>query len=279
MTTASAKRLDHQTREVLVSQFIECTGQHMCDSGGTNGRGYQRRIAAGLTTVAAWDKEPAAYLDIWNYKKERYVTHDSWHPVISAYHLLAQLVTFDKVMDHHLKAFLHLNDEGILFCQEDEWTAYLQDQPGVDEVRGALSRKLEVTYTYNFANMLDCDLQYHLFAVRGGELEGDYISLQTHNGADARGGLSDPRVYRFGYSGFDTFMMSLDMCHIECANGHSWQRDDYSYEYYDKNTQDQDDEKADLLKQDLMVVPDATGKEHLACPICGARLQAYQYGT
>ena len=46
-------------------------------------------------------------------------------------------------------------------------------------------------YTYNTENNLSQDLQYVLFSTSTNE----YVLLQSHNGCDARGGFSKPRVF------------------------------------------------------------------------------------
>lgn len=96
-----------------------------------------------------------------------------------------------------------------------------------------------ISYTYNGENLLDQDVQFLSFWV--GEIPegwssvpfptGNIVLLQAHNGADARGGMSAPKIFEaleeaFGYDTADAMLY--------CKNLHSWSTDD-GYHWYPHN--------------------------------------------
>ena len=57
-------------------------------------------------------------------------------------------------------------------------------------------KKINCIYTYNEDNVLSQDIQF----LYGGDIyESDIIALSIHNGADARGGLTDYKFFKIDY--------------------------------------------------------------------------------
>jgi hypothetical protein len=86
----------------------------------------------------------------------------------------------------------------------------------------------DCVYTYNSENALSQDIQYIQFSVNGGDA---FVLLQTHNGCDARGGLSMPKAFTDGgdYSLYDSSNLSLSAGNVYWYSqngGYSWQASD-----------------------------------------------------
>jgi hypothetical protein len=135
-------------------------------------------------------------------------------------------------------------------------------------------------YTYNDQSLLSQDIVFSQFSHDCI----DYAIIQIHNGADARGGFTSPRVFECDESLFDYCRATiyaentLDPAQLimpfgTSDNSHSWYSDD-GYNYYgddcnDLETYDVTDDPQ-LRGQGLIFVED--GKAY--SPINGAQLEA-----
>lgn len=275
MTTLTAsQRLSNKTKRVVMEMLTENTGIAMCDSGGKDGRGWQRRRAAGLITVKAWDALPAAKIDdVWVRDNELTCADDNWSVTLDVYHFLTSYCEYAPKLDGFLQRFLKKNDSIGIFCVEEEFQHQLSGWAS-SRVLGAFgARKLVTHYTYNEENSLSADIQFCLFEIEEPEFRGDYAIIQTHNGADARGGLSTARL--FAVADIDSFISGYSRYHIECGQGHSWMVDGSDH-WWDGCSSAPE---ASLLKQPLHVLGNAAGGKDLLCPICNSILVAHPYGT
>ena len=79
------------------------------------------------------------------------------------------------------------------------------------------------TNTYNCDNLLSQDLQFRCFATTDDHPLGadEFVAMSTHNGADARGGYSDFKIYRcdaWEMFDYDDFSAHCDQCETEPAD-------------------------------------------------------------
>ena len=93
-------------------------------------------------------------------------------------------------------------------------------------------------YTYNEENILSQDFVYFVM--------GDYVFIQTHNGCDARGGFSTPRL--FSCNVYDSNLLCFGDYTISCDNGHY--HDFTSGGYYEETEQEIELNGCDFVEYD-----------------------------
>ena len=140
----------------------------MCDSGGENGRHWQRNQKR---TLADFKADPVVSV--------HFDPRFSMEVFISVFHLLNTFLVFDSDGDEQLREYMerHPNDSG--WAHIDKFLKKSSERP--------ISRYAR--YTYNEDNMLSQDIQFL------GPDRRDRLYLSIHNGADARGGLTMPRCF------------------------------------------------------------------------------------
>lgn len=160
------------TSEVLAEMLTENTGIQMCDSGGENGRMWQRN--AGLTTqdfVNEPDAQIRGYEGVFNYV------------VVSTFHYLHERLDYAD----------GLTQEFMEFAEQEEnknvpWLALMEEF-----AYNEYNSETPMTFnSYNSENLLSQTIQGVVFDY------GDqpYVLLQVHGGADVRGGYTAPRVFK-----------------------------------------------------------------------------------
>lgn len=171
---------DSETKEVIKNMLSENTGKHFLDSGGTSGRIWQRHQASLEKDPNFFENEPQAYFEIWNNKIE--------YVVISLYHWLNENLIYDPELQAQYDEFNEGSEEP--YFQDMLNFADHVEQMGATGLYGDSSPMVE--YTYNCENSFSQDFQFVYF-----ELDGtSYAIIQSHNGADARGGFSAPKCFQ-----------------------------------------------------------------------------------
>jgi hypothetical protein len=179
-----------QTQQAIYEMLTENTGQHFLDSGGDNGRHWQRN-------------QKKSHLDFMNEEELHFDKSDPKDIIItkSLYHHLVESC------EHLTPLTNQLND----WINENKYHAF--DNPnGRSNTWHDVEKfmlefvthhdKIHCVYTYNFDNVLSQDIQY---LHSGDDLyDNDIIALSIHNGADARGGLTD---YKFFKVDWDQFLL------------------------------------------------------------------------
>jgi hypothetical protein len=166
------------TEAVIYGMLTENTGTHFLDSGGSNGRAWQRNAGK---TLEDFKNEPEAWLDAGEWPDVSKSTF--WHLVNNLEHdagLTAAYHEFAKAYE----------DEGWLEISE-LWL----DKLGVPGEGGEFYSDARFTFnTYNFSDywLVDQTLLGTAFGMGGSE----YVILQVHGGADVRGGYTRPQVFR-----------------------------------------------------------------------------------
>ena len=217
------------TKEILeghkdnaLSMIIkENTGTSMLDSGGESNRRWQR--LADVTLI----NEPESKLEISN--DENLIISKSLFHFFNAF---LDINEVSKQMEQDLWNDINNNKEsyrdnveewrkaivknGFIFYDEEEDESYKIDLEC--ESHG---------YTYNYEHLLNGNWLYTLFVDHTGGHE--YLIIQTHNGADARGGFSSPHV--FFIQNWDCFNDML-LCSVSyCIN--VWNKELDKYVLYD----------------------------------------------
>jgi hypothetical protein len=194
-------------KDRIVSILTESTGIAMMDSGGANGRGWQRN-----RLIDDWDAIQTVSLEVFE------------DEVIVSYSVYHYLMNFLDITDKSER----INSDLQRFFYLDEDTPYHQD---VEEFISELETEGDIMScnTYNYDNILSGVLQYTIFQLDDNDF---YIVLQVHNGADVRGGYTVPQIFSLG--------SDEDMAHFggaqydigarcDCSD---WWSDDTGAHYY-----------------------------------------------
>jgi len=148
------------TASALIEMFLEDTGQHLLDSGMSDRRNWQRN--ADMEFVS----KPAAYIEFDE-------------PRLSLYAYLNERLQFNKFQTDQF--------DYMFLCQEG---AGMNEMLEFVEKHGLQSDGV-VYNTFNDETLLDQQVQFIQYQLQGR----NYVILQVHNGADARGGYTKPKVF------------------------------------------------------------------------------------
>ena len=165
-----------KTENVIYKMLTEKTGVHMCDSGGDNGRHWQRNQKKKL-------KDFKNEVDI-SYDKDGHCTKSLfWHLVESCEYLQDET----KLLETWIKQ--DKNRSNSWHDVEEFMSKYIHRD-----------KKINCIYTYNEDNVLSQDIQ---FLYSGNIYDSDVVAISIHNCADARVGLT---VYKFFKVDWDQFL-------------------------------------------------------------------------
>ena len=166
-----------ETQKLVYKMLTENTGKHMLDSGFANGRHWQRNQQKSIEDFDSENIE--AYEFDWD--------NGDIVRTVSVFHFLSECTELDDICDE----FNRIQEEN------DDWD-YVGDENlyGVSNEAGGYLSVLEMMYddfkinhTWNTYNG-DSDLSQVLQGCNV-EVNGEYyVIVQTHNGADVRGGYS-----------------------------------------------------------------------------------------
>lgn len=152
--------------KTIISNLLkENTGVHFLDSGGSDGR--------------AWQKNQNI-----DFEQERAVTLDDGYFTVSLYHYLMEMLSIDTVTDS-INAYLRENDIHWVNGVDLDFVAIELDLPYLDN-------ESEVFNTYNWDSNFSQDFIFQTFTIDGE----NYCLLQVHNGADIRGGYTDVQCFK-----------------------------------------------------------------------------------
>lgn len=163
-----------KTEQVIFEMLTENTGSHMLDSGGADGRMWQRNAKKSLE----------------DFKSEPYATIDPKYgdSSLSTFHYLRERLVFSEGMNLMLEEFAkdYPNESW------RETVSLFLDALGVPDEDESIEGQRWEFNTYNFDQFyVDQCLQGYFFTV-GSK---DYLALQIHGGADVRGGYTAPKIF------------------------------------------------------------------------------------
>lgn len=157
--------------EHIIEMLLENTGTHLLDSGGKEGRLWQRNQGK------IFDDEKRVELEFYDGIFE--------YEIVSTYHYLSEVLDNTEISEQFTDLLRdkdsHWVQEGIEFIKDEGYD--------IDNVR-------EVVNTYNGENNLSQILLFSTFTYN----EEAYVLLQIHGGADVRGGYTNARCFKLeGY--------------------------------------------------------------------------------
>ena len=165
------------SKKIIYEMLTENTGKHFLDSGGEDGRNWQRNQKKTLE----------------DFENEEYISKDE-----DGY--------ITKSLFHHLKESCEylpdITEQFNNWINEDKYH-WIDNENGRSHVIADVEEfmeefvypvdKAECTYTYNFDNCLSQNIQW----ISCGDLyQNNIIALCIHNGADARGGMTDYKFFK-----------------------------------------------------------------------------------
>lgn len=149
--------------KTLVAMLTENTGTHFLDSGGENGRMWQRNQGK-------------------DFEKEKSVTLEDGYFTVSLYHYLKETLSVDTVCKI-INAYFKENDI--------HWSTEV-DFNDIESRIGEVENIGDHFNTYNWSAPFSQDFQGIMFDFEGGH----YVLLQIHNGADIRGGYTVVQCFK-----------------------------------------------------------------------------------
>lgn len=168
------------TKQIVYGMLTENTGTHFLDSGGSNGRMWQRNAKKTMQDFENEDEQSYEF----DFK------YNGIYRTVSVFHYLTNNLEIDDICEHFNK----------LQNENDNWNAD-GDFYGVSLEAGNFLNSLEdveIQRSWNTYNG-DSDLSQIL---QGTTLEIDgeyYFIIQIHGGADARGGYTHAKMFKSGY--------------------------------------------------------------------------------
>ena len=181
-----------KTETAIYKMLTENTGTHFLDSGGDNGRHWQRNQKKTLK----------------DFRSEEYTSNDDGIITKSLFHHLNESLEYLPELTNEFNKWV--NDDKYHGLDNPNGRSHMiaDVQEFMDEYVYP-ETQAECTYTYNFDNCLSQDIQW----ISSGDLyQNNIIALCIHNGADARGGMTD---YKFFKVDPDMFYMFDEECYKE----------------------------------------------------------------
>lgn len=182
--------------QTIYEMMTTSTGKALCDSGGANGRHWQKNQKL---TIDDFKNQPPATLNFWN---------DYPELTVSVFHKLTDgCIELDDLCDEF----------NAMEC--DVWNGEYYGT-NADQCQWLEDNRFEVKgdgfNTYNWGSNLSQTLQGY-DVERDGEY---YILLQIHQGADVRGGYTDAKLFKVGEY-CEPYAVYIDeaMFTLEDANG------------------------------------------------------------
>ena len=172
---------------ILQELFTENTGKHLLDSGGTDGRQWQKN------QVRNFEEEDEGKIEFWDGKFE-YVT-------VNTYHYFKQVLDNDEICEAVNE---RLREENIHWVSDVEWVDIY------DAVLGWKCDGVELDKDFYYYASSYSEFKGEQWNTYNGEYNTDhifqgrfltiadepYVLLQLHLGADVRGGYSDVRLFK-----------------------------------------------------------------------------------
>lgn len=210
-------------KKKIAEMLTENTGVAMMDSGGDDGRMWQRNQGK-------------------DFEKENEISVDTSFDDVTV-----SLSTF-----HYLTSFLEMTDESealqndfnefadLAEHEDTNWFSLMEDFEPEDMV--AIGG---IVNTYNYENALSQVLQYKVFTLDKYNCPGDpiysdkiFIMLQIHGGADVRGGYTKPHIFEIDNDGgqYVDFLMSQTDVNCYCEKcEESWYSENSGYGWDNDN--------------------------------------------
>lgn len=165
------------TEKILQAMLTENTGVRFMDSGGKNGRTWQRNQGIDFTKV-----EP---ITLSTNGTEIEIS-------VSLFHWLKSRVYYDQGMQEKYEWYIRVYDDLPYLVQALKFAKYMRSK----DSNVSKYDKIEQRYTSNYEHFLDQDFQFTVFPYH----DDWYAIISIHGGAEARGGFTDNKVFKISDS-------------------------------------------------------------------------------
>lgn len=162
--------------KLIYKMLTTSTGIALCDSGGENGRNWQRNQ---LKSLADFKAEPEAEIELSRYNNSASATAN-----ISVFHYLTRMLSLDDIC-------LEFNRKKVSDWEGD---IYGVSRLGQKWINKRFITQAECWNTYNW----DCPLSQTLQGCNliSRDTNEQYVLIQIHQGADVRGGYTDAKLFK-----------------------------------------------------------------------------------
>lgn len=188
-------------KEVLKEMLTENTGIAMMDSGGENGRFWQRNqnIDFDAQPPIEWDEDGVTF---------------------NVYHWLAERVERTEAAERLERMFKAAYPDSQQLADMEEFV----EDIGASDIHGEGQPRAFNTYNR------ECLLSQTLQGIEFNLQNKTFVLLQIHNGADVRGGYTDARVFELEdpfifYGIADAYAVTEDGTEWRTDNGWTWYTD------------------------------------------------------
>lgn len=210
------KELD-ATQQAIYDQLHECTGRDICDSGGSNGRHWQRNASK---TWEDLTKDPIS-TEAFVYKhREPHKLELMGYVKVAAY--MAANLTYRQDLQDAFDAWVEANEDT---------TKNMYDTEQVGTFATQFTKRASFCYTYNHDNCLSQDIQFIEFEwedAEGYDVKAAFVAV--HQGADARGGMGSYKAYEVDV---DCYLGDCQINHWGCES-QQWDESGINQNYPDK---------------------------------------------
>tara|TARA_R110002073_G_scaffold323057_1_gene500023 strand:+ start:29 stop:754 length:726 start_codon:yes stop_codon:yes gene_type:complete len=186
ITKTQTQKTTSNTKELIFSMLTENTGTHMCDSGGDNGRMWQRNANK---CIADFENEPE---ELYQYDPK----YNEIHRTVSVFHYLTHNLEINDICFR----FNEINtnpDNHNADTKTDIFIYGVSSDAWQDLIMSNLSKEVEVSRSWNTYNG-ESDLSQILQGANIIINDEHYVLIQIHGGADARGGYTDAKLFKCG---------------------------------------------------------------------------------
>ncbi len=168
-------------KDTIISMLLENTGKHPMDSGGANGRRWQRNQFRDFES-----EEPITFEVNINYNEDGTVRYRDIIPTITLYHWLMGANIEEDERAEEFNALIDKADpwcEDLAFTTEQCYQKLMEWDADIDDER--------CYNTYNDSDCLDQGVQYQHLTMG----DDPYVLISVHGGADVRGGYAASRLF------------------------------------------------------------------------------------
>ncbi len=168
-------------KDTIISMLLENTGKHPMDSGGANGRRWQRNQFRDFES-----EEPITFEVNINYNEDGTVRYRDIIPTITLYHWLMGANIEEDERAEEFNALIDKADpwcEDLAFTTEQCYQKLMEWDADIDDER--------CYNTYNDSDCLDQVIQYQHLTIG----DDPYVLISVHGGADVRGGYAASRLF------------------------------------------------------------------------------------
>lgn len=198
--------MTNQVKQLIHAMLIENTGRAICDSGGENGRAWQRNAGKTLTD---FENEKPVELEISKWQREGEAAQYDAIVNISLFHHLARALELDP----------YCREFNALECGNWNGEFYGTDQGQCDWLLdNGFTAKGDSFNSYNWCANFSQTIQGQILANDDGAL---YVLLQIHGGADVRGGYTDAKLFKL-QQWISEYGLFAEDCGFSIADGEDY---------------------------------------------------------